>query len=74
MACRPGLKRNGGRAASPPSEGAVVPVSPTQPMERWLGFDAIVELPRGRYVALQFKRGPRAYTARPALIWATGRR
>lgn len=38
------------------AEGAVVPVSPTQPMERWLGFDAIVGLPRGRYVALQFKR------------------
>ena len=43
------------------AEGAVVPVSPTQPMERWLGFDAMVGLPRGRYVALQFKRPERVH-------------
>ena len=38
------------------AEGAVVPVSPTQPEEHSLGFDAAVGLPEGRYALLQFKR------------------
>ena len=38
------------------AEGAVVPVSPTQPEEHVLGFDAAVGLPEGRYTLLQFKR------------------
>ena len=42
------------------AEGEVVPVSPTQPEERTLGFDAVVGLPRGRYAALQFKRPEKA--------------
>ena len=42
------------------AEGAVVPVSPTQPEEHALGFDAAVGLPQGRYVVLQFKRPEKA--------------
>ena len=38
------------------AEGAVVPVSPTQPEEHVLGFDAAVGLSEGRYALLQFKR------------------
>ena len=45
------LERRRGHA-----EGTVTLTSPTQPEEKWLGFDAMTGLPNGRYVLLQFKR------------------
>ena len=37
-------------------EGGVTMTSPTQPQEKYVGFDAMAGLPSGRYVMLQFKR------------------
>lgn len=37
-------------------EGGVTMTSPTQPQEKYVGFDAMAGLPSGRYALLQFKR------------------
>lgn len=37
-------------------EGGVTMTSPTQPQEKYMGFDAMAGLPSGRYALLQFKR------------------